>query len=87
MSSISLQLYDIKEGEQPEGTPGVGTAGNADYFGPCPPDREHRYFFKLYALDTLLDIQKKATKQQVEKAMEGHILAETELMGRYERGN
>lgn len=53
--------------------------------GPCPPDREHRYFFKLYALDIELNLPEKAAKQLVEKAMEGHILAETQLMGRYKR--
>ena len=83
--NIPASLRDIKEGEEPAGTHGSGTSGNLDYFGPCPPDREHRYYFKLYALDTELDLQEKATKQQVEKAMEGHVLAEAELMGRYER--
>ncbi len=83
--NIPVSLCDIKEGEEPEGTHGVGSGGNLDYFGPCPPDREHRYFFKLYALDTELDLQEKATKQQVEEAMEGHIIANAELMGRYER--
>jgi len=53
--------------------------------GPCPPDREQRYFFKLYALDTELNLPEKAAKQQVEKAMEGHILMKTQLMGRYKR--
>ena len=83
--NISPTLRDIKEGEEPAGTPGVGTSGNLDYFGPCPPDREHRYYFKLYALDTELDLPEKSTKAQVEKAMEGHILEQAELMGRYER--
>ncbi|MBW2040217.1 MAG: YbhB/YbcL family Raf kinase inhibitor-like protein [Deltaproteobacteria bacterium] len=83
--NIPASLSDIKEGEEPDGTHGIGTSGNLKYNGPCPPDREHRYFFKLYALDTELDLTEKATKKQVEKAMEGHILAETELMGRYER--
>ena len=84
--NIPVSASDIKEGTEPEGTPGTGTAGNTNYFGPCPPDREHRYFFKLYALDTKLDLPESATKQQVEEAMEGHIVANTELMGRYERG-
>ncbi len=83
--NIPAGLRDIKEGAEPDGTHGVGSGGNLDYFGPCPPDREHRYFFKLYALDTELDLQEKATKQQVEEAMEGHIIANAELMGRYER--
>jgi len=51
------------------------------YGGPCPPSGEHRYFFKLYALDTVLDLAADADKAELESAMEGHILAETELMG------
>ncbi len=83
--NLPANLGDISEGEKPPGTHGKGTAGNLDYFGPCPPDREHRYFFKLYALDKELDLPEKATKQQVEQAMEGHILEKAELIGRYER--
>ncbi len=83
--NIPVSLTELKEGEEPEGTHGIGTSNNLDYNGPCPPDREHRYFFKLYALDTELKLPEQAKKQQVEKAMEGHVLAKTELMGRYER--
>lgn len=83
--NIPPGIREIKEGEEPQGTHGIGTGCNLNYMGPCPPDREHRYFFKLYALDTELSLPEKATKQQVEKAMEGHILAETQLMGRYKR--
>ena len=84
--NIPPTLREIKEGEEPEGVHGAGTGGNEDYFGPCPPDREHRYFFKLYALDAAVDLPEKASKQQVEEAMEGHIIVQTELMGLYERG-
>jgi Raf kinase inhibitor-like YbhB/YbcL family protein len=83
--NIPPSTREIVEGEEPQGTHGMGTSGNLSYFGPCPPDREHRYFFKLYALDTELTLAEKATKHQVERAMEGHILARAELMGRYER--
>ena len=55
------------------------------YGGPCPPGGTHRYYFKLYALDTRLDLQSGATKAQVEDAMKGHILAEGRLMGKYKR--
>lgn len=55
------------------------------YGGPCPPGGEHRYFFKLYALDSLPDLSAGATKDQVLAAMQGHILAQTELMGTYSR--
>jgi Raf kinase inhibitor-like YbhB/YbcL family protein len=75
----------VEENSEPEGTPGIGTNGETGYFGPCPPDREHRYFFKLFALDTLLDLPEKTTKTAVENAMAGHVLFHAELMGRYER--
>jgi Raf kinase inhibitor-like YbhB/YbcL family protein len=56
------------------------------YHGPLPPPgKPHRYFFKLYALDTVLNLPPKATKGQVVGAMEGHILAEARLIGLYER--
>jgi phosphatidylethanolamine-binding protein (PEBP) family uncharacterized protein len=53
--------------------------------GPCPPDREHRYFFRLYALDCRLSLAAGATKREVLAAMEGHLLIQAELMGRYEK--
>lgn len=56
-----------------------------DYGGPCPPRGTHRYFFKLYALDTMLDLEAGAKKKQVLRAMEGHVLAQAELMGTYSR--
>jgi len=59
--------------------------GRNDYGGPCPPGGTHRYFFKLYALDTTLNLDEKADKKQVLSAMDGHILAESELMGIYTR--
>ena len=55
------------------------------YGGPCPPGGTHRYFFKLYALDTLLKLGPGATKSDVVKAMQGHILGQCELMGKYKR--
>ncbi len=53
--------------------------------GPCPPIGRHRYFFKLYALDTVLQDLKRPTKAQLEKAMEGHVLARGELVGTYQK--
>jgi hypothetical protein len=57
------------------------------YGGPCPPPGHgpHRYFFKIYALDGELKLPAKATKFQVESAMKGHILAETQLVGTYQK--
>lgn len=58
-----------------------------DYGGPCPPDREHRYFFKIYALDIKLSLDEGASKQEIEDDMEGHILAQAQLMARYDRSS
>jgi Raf kinase inhibitor-like YbhB/YbcL family protein len=55
------------------------------YGGPCPPIGRHRYFHKLYALDTVLPDLNQPTKPQLEAAMQGHILAETQLMGTYQK--
>lgn len=64
---------------------GKNSWGRNDYGGPCPPSGTHRYFFKLYALDTTLNLGEGASKSQVTSTMEGHILAETDLMGTYSR--
>jgi Raf kinase inhibitor-like YbhB/YbcL family protein len=55
------------------------------YGGPCPPSGTHRYFFKLYALDTSLNLPPSTTKKDLEKAMQGHLLQQVELMGKYAR--
>lgn len=59
--------------------------GKLGYGGPCPPSGSHRYFFKLYALDARLTLQPGASKAQVERAMQGHILDQADLMGYYAR--
>ncbi len=65
---------------------GKNDFGKVGYGGPAPPrGKPHRYFFKLYALDTLLDLREGATKQDVERAMKGHVLGEARLMGTYGR--
>lgn len=84
--NIPPATKSIPEHAKPPGIQGMNTAGKSQYIGPCPPDREHRYFFKLYALDTLLQLFATATKKEVEAAMKGHILAHAELMGKYEKG-
>ncbi len=84
--NIPPQTSVISEGATPEGVVGKNTGGRFGYQSPCPPDREHRYFFKIYALDTELDLPKETTtKNNLLAVMEGHILAQAELMGRYNR--
>lgn len=63
-----------------QGTTDFGTVG---YGGPAPPSGTHRYFFKVYALDEVLALPSAATKPELEKAMQGHILDKGELMGKY----
>ena len=68
------------------GTQGRNDFGKIGYNGPCPPPgKPHRYFFKLYALDTTLGLNVGAKKADVERAMQGHIVAQAELMGTYAR--
>jgi len=64
---------------------GITDFGRIGYGGPCPPSGTHRYFFKIYALDTKLDLPTGARKSQLLKAMEGHILAQGQLVGKYKR--
>ncbi|HEV8721288.1 MAG TPA: YbhB/YbcL family Raf kinase inhibitor-like protein [Candidatus Binatia bacterium] len=65
---------------------GVNDFRRVGYGGPCPPPgAAHRYYFKLYALDAPTNLKPRATKQQLLDAMKGHVLSETELMGRYQR--
>ncbi|MDD5711022.1 MAG: YbhB/YbcL family Raf kinase inhibitor-like protein [Candidatus Colwellbacteria bacterium] len=84
--NMPAETAGIAEDGIPDGIVGRNSNGARKYGGPCPPDKEHRYFFKLFALDTMLDLNSgSASKADLEKAMEGHILAEAQLMGRYAR--
>ena len=74
----------IEENTVP-GKEGLSSYRKHAYGGPCPPYGTHRYFFKVYALDTQLDLKLNSTKRDVEKAMKGHVLAEGELVGLYSR--
>jgi hypothetical protein len=71
---------NIQESKFVEGMTDFGEVG---YGGPAPPDKRHTYIFKLYALDTKLDLPDKSTKADVEKAMEGHIMDQATLKGTY----
>lgn len=83
--NISPQSCELAEGESPQGVVGINSGGVLAYGGPCPPDGEHRYFFKLYGIRKLVDLPEGATKAEVEAAMRGSIVAEAQLMGRYNR--
>jgi len=76
----------VDPGALPQGTrAGLTDFKRTGWGGPCPPIGRHRYFFKLYALDTVLPALKRGTKAEVEKAMTGHIIAQAELMGTYQK--
>ena len=82
--NIPAGTREIPEGKLPAGAvQGRNSWGRASYGGPAPPSGTHRYFFKLYALDTELDLPPSAGKADVLKAIEGHVLARAELMGTY----
>ncbi len=83
-------VYDIPVTNQIQedsipGKQGMNDFRKKDYGGPCPPSGTHRYFFKLYALDQELNLDEGLSKRDAENAMEGHILAQAELIGLYKR--
>lgn len=86
--NIPAMLNRLDEAaDMPKGAvSGKNSWGNTGYGGPCPPSGTHRYFFKLYALDTLLTLASGVNKQDLLNAMKGHVLASSELMGVYKRG-
>ena len=76
----------VEEKDLPKGTlQGLNDWKKTGFGGPCPPIGKHRYFHKLYALDIVLPDLKQPTKAKLEKAMEGHVLSKTELVGLYQR--
>ncbi len=99
MTWVHWVLYDLppackgldqgagnREGALPPGTGnGLNDWGRVGYGGPCPPIGTHRYFFKLYALDTVLQFSEPPVKAQVESAMQGHVMEKAVLMGRYHK--
>lgn len=82
--NIVPQIKRIPENNIPENAvQGLNDFGKIGYGGPSPPSGSHRYFFKIFALDTKLNLQKGASKQELEKAMQGHIIDKAELIGMY----
>jgi Raf kinase inhibitor-like YbhB/YbcL family protein len=67
------------------GVQGYNSLGKTSYLGPCPPGGTHRYFFKIYALNDMLDLDPDSNQKKLEQAMEGHVLARGEIMGWYQR--
>ena len=84
--NIDPAIKEIKENSVPEGAvQGVNDFKKNFYGGPCPPTRPHKYVFKVYALGTPLELDPKCTKVDLEKAMEGYLLAQGQLIGVYKR--
>ena len=88
--NLHSTLSGLPEGVQRETLPDGAVQGQNDwkqsgYRGPCPPIGRHRYFFKLYALDTILPDLGTATKAELKRAMDGHVLARAELVGTYQK--
>ncbi|TFG50031.1 MAG: YbhB/YbcL family Raf kinase inhibitor-like protein [Anaerolineales bacterium] len=83
--NIPADKPGLRTGITGAGLDGTNSWGSTGYGGPCPPGGTHRYFFKLYALDMMLDLNPGAKKQALLAALEGHILAQAELMGTYTR--
>jgi len=82
--NIEPTTIEIKEDSTPNGAiEGKTDFGEIGYGGPAPPDREHTYIFKLYALDNTLNLHEGASKIDVEKSLKNHVLAETKLTGKY----
>ena len=86
IESEALKQFQYSASQTPEillSTTGMTDFGEVGYGGPAPPDKRHTYVFKLYALDSILDLPEGSTKSELEKAMEGHIIEQTQLTGTY----
>lgn len=86
MWNIPAQTREIPENSvPPHASQGMNSWKRNNYGGPCPPSGTHRYFFRLYALDTAVNLPLATTKAELERAMQGHLLARGELMGTYRK--
>ncbi|MBI4226400.1 YbhB/YbcL family Raf kinase inhibitor-like protein [Candidatus Roizmanbacteria bacterium] len=84
--NIEPATKEISENSVPANTVlGINDFGKLEYGGPCPPSGTHRYFFRIYALDTKLDLPQGAKRGELENAMKNHIVDQGELMGKYSR--
>lgn len=87
-TTVNSLFEGINDMELPEGTlQGLNDWKRTGYSGPCPPIGQHRYFYKLYALDIVLTDLGRPTKAKLEKAMKGHVLSKAELVGLYQKNN
>lgn len=86
MWDINPDAVEISENSVPEGAiQGLNSANKNEYTGPCPPSGTHRYFFKLYALDTKLQLDQNSKVDRLIKAMEGRVVEKAEFLGIYSR--
>ena len=86
ISPGALKDFQYENSQTPEiahSTRGMTDFGEVGYGGPAPPDKRHTYVFKLYALDSILDLPEGSTKSELENAMEGHIIEQAQLTGTY----
>ena len=83
--NIPPQTGSIAEASASKGVQGTNDFGKSGYGAPCPPSGTHRYYFRVFALDCELDLHSGAKRSQLDAAMKGHVLAQSELIGRYGR--
>ncbi|OLD29073.1 MAG: phosphatidylethanolamine-binding protein [Thaumarchaeota archaeon 13_1_40CM_2_39_7] len=83
--NIPADKSQFAKGEKISFPQGKTSFGKTGYGGPCPPSGTHRYFFKIYSLDTLLDLNESSKKADLEQTMKGHIIEQTALVGKYSR--
>ncbi|OQA04096.1 MAG: putative kinase inhibitor protein [bacterium ADurb.Bin400] len=84
--NISPSVAEVPEGRSPSGgIEGINDSNTSGYYGPCPPSGTHRYFFRLYALDKLLELSPDTQAEDLKHAMEGRVVDETELVGLFTR--